>query len=475
VDAATGGTAAKIDGSTGGVGGLSTSSEDAADASRSHSEAGPSDVSATDGTDASTDATEAEAGEGQPDLSRTQVEPTDNEKTALTNQLAEFALGLLPHVGKSAAATGNYAFSPTSLSLALTMAYAGARGNTAAQMKEVLHIASSDEATFRSLSWLDRQLASRAASAMAVAQKKRSGAVVDPADYRLGLVNAVWADKTLTFERAYLDTLATGFGAGVRLADFRVQPEKERLAINSWVSEQTFGRIEDLLPYVDADTRCVLVNALALKLPWADPFLASDTAPGLFTKTDGSKVSVPFMAFKSGGGHLSFPYAETDTTQAVAIPLDGKEISFVVLLPKPASSLAQLEAALSAASLKTLMERMSEQPVTLKLPKFRLTTPTIDFATILIALGMKDAFDGRLADFSGMAQESLALSHVLHKTMLGVDEHGVEAAAATAVPLTWSSAPESKSINVEHPFFFGLYDRPTATWLFLGHVVDPSQ
>jgi serpin B len=278
-------------------------------------------------------------------------------------------------------------------------------------------------------------------------------------------------------QNAYLDTLATGFGAGLRLADFRGQPEKERLAINAWVSQETFNRIEDLiLPgFVDADTRCVLVNALYLKLPWADPFLASDTATGQFTKADGTKVSVPFMSFKSGGGHLSFPYAENDSTQAVAIPLDGKEISFVVLLPKISSSLAQLESALSATTLQALMAQMSEQPVTLKLPKFRLTTPTMDFAPTLIALGMKDAFDGQLADFSGLAQEPLAISHVLHKTMLGVDEHGVEAAAATAVPLTWSSVSETKSITVDRPFFFGIYDRPTATWLFLGHLVDPTK
>lgn len=480
VDAAAGiagtGGAAGNPGGGAGAGAGGRGSEDAASTSRPESEAGAGDAAATDTPANSADSDAAEADGGLPDLPRTPFEPTESEKAALTSQLSEFALGLLPQLGKTAAATGNYAYSPVSLSLALGMAYAGARGNTAAQMKDVFHIATSDEVHFRLLGWLDGQLQSRAASAMALAQKKRTGAVVDPADYRLGLANAVWGDKTLSFERAYLDTLATAFGAGVRLADFRGQPEKERLAINAWVSQETFNRIEDLiLPgFVDADTRCVLVNALYLKLPWADPFLTSDTATGQFTKADGTKVSVPFMSFKSGGGHLSFPYAENDSTQAVAIPLDGKEISFVVLLPKTSSSLAQLESALSATTLQALMAQMSEQPVTLKLPKFRLTTPTMDFAPTLIALGMKDAFDGQLADFSGLAQEPLAISHVLHKTMLGVDEHGVEAAAATAVPLTWSSAPETKSITVDRPFFFGIYDRPTATWLFLGHLVDPS-
>jgi serpin B len=441
---------------------------------------GPVEPSAEDTDSGSSLSSEAGIGlpeEARSDLPRTEVEPPDTEKGQLSAQLSDFAFGLLPLMGRTQSAEGNYAFSPLSLSLALSMAYAGARGNTASQMRDVLHITMPDDAYFRSLGWIDRELESRVAAAIAEARKKQGGAVVDPTDYQLSIVDAVWGDRGLPFERPYLDTLATAFGAGVRLADFQLQPESERIAINAWVSQETFGRINDLIPpgYIDGSTACVLVNALYLKLPWADPFLASDTASGTFTRSDGTTVSVPFMSFKSGSGHLEFPYAEDDNLQAVAIPLDGKELSFVVLLPKPSSSLAQLESTLSATSVRALVEQMSEQAVALKLPKFVFATPTIDVSGMLSALGMTDAFDGRLADFSGISRKALAIAYVLHKATVGVDEHGLEAAAATAVPLTWSSASDIKDINVNRPFFFGIYDRPTSTWLFLGHVVDPSR
>ena len=429
----------------------------------------------------STTSVAAEAGVGLPeearsDLPRADVEPTNTEKSELSAQFADFAFGLLAEMGKAQSALGNYAFSPMSIWLALSMVYPGARGNTASQMKNVLHITMSDDAYFQSLGWIERQLESRIATAIAQAQKKRSGAVVDEAAYQLSVVDAAWGDRTLSFERAYLDTLATAFGVGVRLADFLLQPEVERVAINSWVSQQTAGRVNDLISpgYIDSSTRCVLANALYLKLPWADPFLESDTAPGTFTRSDGAKVTVPFMSFKPGSGHLNFEYAEDDNTQAVAIPLDGKEISFVVFLPKPTSSLAQLESTLSSTGVRAIVDQMSEQAVALKLPKLGLATPTIDLSQMLIALGMTDAFDPSVADFSGIAREPLAIAHVLHKTTVGVDEHGVEAAAATAVSLTWSSASDIKNVDISRPFFFGIYDRPTSTWLFLGHVVDPT-
>ncbi|MBN2576676.1 MAG: serpin family protein, partial [Deltaproteobacteria bacterium] len=262
------------------------------------------------------------------------------------------------------------------------------------------------------------------------------------------------------------------FGAGIHLADFKTQPEAERLAINAWVSQETLDRINDLIPAgaIDPLTRAVLVNAIHLKLPWYDPFSASATAPATFTKTDGSTVSVPFM--KKGE---RWSYAEEDTAQVVAVPLSGGSVDFVVFLPKPTSSLAQLEDSLSPARAQALVASMSTQAVDLALPKFKFTTASVKLRSVLIALGMTDAF-GPDADFSGITQEErLFVSDVVHKAMVAVDEHGVEAAAATAVMMAGSSAPtDVKQVNVNRPFFFGIYDRPTATWLFLGHVTDPS-
>jgi serpin B len=410
-------------------------------------------------------------------LSRVTATLTDAEKSDLATSLSGFAFALWQGLRGDPSTKNNFAFSPTSISLALGMAYAGAQGNTASQMQSAMHVASSSDVYFRSLNWLDEQLESRADAALKQVQTLYAssgspGSAPDPANFRLHVVNACWGDRTFTFEQPYLDILATDFGSGVHLADFRTQPDTERLAINAWVSQETLNQINDLIPQgaIDTTTRTVLVNAIHLKLPWYDPFLETSTKPALFTKTDGSTVSVSFM---NKGGYL--PYAEDDTTQAVAIPLAGSSVQLVVFLPKATSSLAGFEDSLAQGHATTLVAGMTSPQVALALPKFAFTTASVRLGSVLTALGMTDAFTPS-ADFTGISKEKpLFISDVVHKAMVGVDEHGVEAAAATAVMLAGSGLPtETKQVNVNRPFFFGIYDQPTSTWLFLGHVIDPS-
>jgi len=446
-------------------------------------ETSPQDGAGVD-TQAETEAGTSEAGPGPGEmasssLARATATLTDTEKSDLATSLSGFAFALWQGLRNDPSTTDNFVFSPTSISLALGMTYAGAQGNTASQMKSSMHVASTSDVYFRSLNWLDEQLESRADAALKQAQTmyKSSGspgAAPDSANFRLHVVNATWGDRTFTFEQAYLDTLATDFGSGVHLADFRTQPDTERLAINAWVSQETLNRINDLIPQgaIDAATRTVLVNAIHLKLPWREPFLETSTKPATFTKTDGSTVSVPFM---NKVGYWS--YAEDDTTQAVAIPLAGSSVQFVVFVPKATSSLAQFEDSLAQGHAAALLAGidMAWPQVSLALPKFAFTTASVRLGSVLTALGMTDAFTPS-ADFTGISKDKpLFISDVVHKAMVGVDEHGVEAAAATAVMLAGAGLPtDIKQVNVNRPFFFGIYDQPTSTWLFLGHVTDPS-
>jgi serpin B len=398
----------------------------------------------------------------------------DTEKTDLATSLSGFAFSLWQEVRREPFAAGNYAFSPASLSLALGMAYAGAKSSTASQMETAMHVANPGAAYLRSLNWLDQQLASRAGDALKIAQDRYTrsaiGSAPNPADYRLHVVNACWGDRTLSFEPSYLDTLAADFGSGVHLADFLNQPEAERLAINGWVAQETLDRIQDLLPptAIASDTRVVLVNAIHLKLPWYEPFQQTSTRPGTFSKSDGSTVSVPFMTNKT-----SLSYAEDDTVEAVSLPLAGQAVEFIVFLPKPTTTLAQFEDTLSPATMQSLVAGMKSQEITLALPKFTFTTASVPIAKALVALGMIDAFSPT-ADFTGITRERLHFSDAFHKAMIGVNENGLEAAAATAIGMTIGLVIANKEMTVDRPFFFGIYDRPTATWLFLGHVTDPS-
>jgi serine protease inhibitor len=399
---------------------------------------------------------------------------SDGDKTALSDGMSAFAFDFFGEVNDASAQAKNLVFSPASISLALGMTYAGAAGNTAAQLKSVLHVTQDAPAYFKSLDWLTLALGGRAQEALA-AMMSPSGPAQDPAEFRMNLVSSLWAQEGLVVETPFLDTMAADFGAGVFLADFGGQPDLERIRINSWVTEQTLGKINDLLPpgSIDETSRLVLVNALHLKLPWQTPFATSDTAQAAFTLAGGAMVDVPLMH-----RDINAPYAEDAAAQAVAVPLAGRSIYLVLLVPKAGMTLAQLESATLATEVETLTAAAfaSSAYLSLALPRFKFTIPSMSIAGPLTSLGLVDAVSDN-ADFSGMSKAHLAFDDVFHEAMVGVKETGLEAAAATAIVMNPPSLPPpiTATVTADHPFFFGIYDKPTATWLFLGHVVDPSQ
>jgi serpin B len=216
---------------------------------------------------------------------------------------------------------GNLFYSPYSISLALAMTYAGARGETERQMADTLNFTLSQDQLHNAFNGLDLELAKRGEGA----QGK------DGEGFRLNIVNAIWGQRDYKFLGEFLDVLAENYGAGLRLLDFINAPEEARITINDWVSDQTEGRIEDLIPQgvIDALTRLVLTNAIYFNAAWLNPFDEDATADGRFYLLDGSDVTVPMMRQTE-----SFGYAEGEGYQAVELLYDGSELSMVILLPE---------------------------------------------------------------------------------------------------------------------------------------------
>jgi len=355
--------------------------------------------------------------------------------------------------------SGNIVMSPASIAVALSMARAGARGQTAAEMDAVLRDLGTDEHA----AWL---------AALDSALNSRTGRFPDlagePRDVTLRIVNAPFAQRGLALEPAYLDALASRFGAGLRLVDYATAAEAARRLINAWVSDQTEQRIRELLAAGDVDelTRLVLVNAIYLKAAWQIPFGEGATAPAPFTRLDGSVTEVPMM---HGGGEL--PYAAGDGWQAVELPYVGGKLSMVVIVP---ADLAAFEAALDEATLGEVTGNLATHEVVLGLPKFGAES-RVELGPALAALGMPTAFTDA-ADFSGITtQERLLISAVIHQANIDVDEKGTEAAAATAVVMRATAAPDRVvTLTVDRPFLFALRDVETGAVLFLGRIADPS-
>ncbi len=354
----------------------------------------------------------------------------------------------------------NLFYSPYSISLALAMTYAGARGETEEQMAEALRFKLPQEDLHPAFNALDQELAQRGEGAEG---KDQEG-------FRLNIANAIWGQEDYEFLSTFLDVLAENYGAGLRVLDFATAPEESRVAINDWVSEQTEGKIEDLIPQglISSLTRLVLTNAIYFNAAWADPFEEESTEEGAFRLLDGSEVSVPMMRQTE-----SFGYAEGGDYQAIELPYDGHELSMVIVLPEE-GELEAFEDSLDAERLDAILKARERRQVALTMPKFEFEAQ-FSLAQTLAALGMPQAFTPD-ADFSGMTgARDLFISEVVHKAFVSVDEAGTEAAAATAVVMVESAMPEEPvEMTVDHPFLFLIRDIESGAILFVGRVVDPG-
>jgi serpin B len=345
--------------------------------------------------------------------------------------------------------------------VALAMTYAGARNQTAEQMAATLQFLLEQERLHPAFNWLDAELASRGEGA----QGK------DGAGFRLNIVNAIWGQKGYSFLPTFLDVLAENYGAGLRILDFITETEKSRVTINDWVSDQTEGRIEDLIPQgaIDALTRLVLTNAIYFNAAWENPFDEDITADGPFYLLDGGQVTVPMMTQTE-----SFGYTDGEGYQAVELPYDGSELSMVILLPASGNFQA-FEKGLQAQQVDAIINDLQNTDVSLTMPKFEFDSE-FSLKDTLAGMGMPDAFSGD-ADFSGMTgNRELFISDVVHKAFVAVDEAGTEAAAATAV-IAGGAAPPAEhpvQITIDHPFIFLIRDIETGAILFVGRVLNPA-
>ena len=377
---------------------------------------------------------------------------TTSDATALVDGNSEFAFDLFQSLKQQ---QGNLFYSPYSISLALAMTYAGARNETGTEMANVLHFTLPQDRLHPAFNGLDLALANRSEA---------------DTSFQLHIVNAIWGQKGYKFLDSFLNVLGQNYGAGLRILDFINQSEPSRVTVNNWVSDQTKGKINDLIPQgsIDALTRLVLTNAIYFKASWLNPFDKESTGNGSFQLIGGGNVTVPMMTQTH-----SFGYASGDGYQAVELPYNDSELSMVILLPD-SGKFESFENKLNASFASRIISDLEYCEVDLTLPKFKYEYEC-SLADTLAAMGMPKAFSGD-ADFSGMAgNRDLAISDVLHKAYVSVDETGTEAAAATAVVMGLTAILGGPAhMTVDRPFIFLIHDSNTGTILFIGRVMNPN-
>ena len=385
---------------------------------------------------------------------------SDEDLTSQVDGNSQFACDLYAKLKDN---PGNIFFSPYSISTALAMTWEGARENTEKQMAGALHFIKSKPTPHKAFNRIDLSLQTQLAEAKKVKNN----------DLNLEIANSIWAQKDYKWLPAFLDSLKINYGAGIYNVDFVKEAEKYRVEINKWVEGKTNNKIKDLIQrgVLNGNTRMVLVNAIYFYGQWLNEFKKESTKDDDFTLLDGSKVKVPLMHQME-----DHRYMEDDLLQAVELNYKDCNLSMIVLLPD-VDKFAELESKLDIPLIKDAIDKLESREVILTFPKVKMDAQ-FELAKTLAAMGMSDAFEPDVADFSGMdGEKDLYISNVIHKAFVAIDERGTEAAAATAVVMKASAAPmpseEPVEFKADHPFIFLIRDKQTGSILFLGRVLDP--
>jgi len=380
------------------------------------------------------------------------AEKAEPKKEPALSPINEFGLELYQKLKSN---DNNLFFSPYSISVALSMVCAGARGETRDQITKVTHSKSDRECLPAAFETLNRD--------MADSNLKGNG--------ELRVANGLWLQKGFDFNQDYLKVMKDSYGAQPNVLDFNANPEFARNEINKWVAQQTRDKIQDLMTKgsIDKLTRFVLANAIYFKGRWNSEFDKKLTKDSPFTSLDGKKTCVPMMHQDE-----MFGYSAGDGFQVLAMPYKEGHLSMVVLLPSEGVSLKNFDERLNPNILSTWIRELKNTKVDVYFPKFKMTTPVYLLDPILKDMGMTKAFS-KDADISGMSpSKDLYISTVAHKAFVDVNEEGTEAAAATGIAVRSAAmAPKKIVFKADRPFLFFIRHDPTDTILFFGRFIKP--
>ena len=344
---------------------------------------------------------------------------------------AEFAVAILQN--SRLQERENLILSPYSILCALAMTANGAQRETLAQMEEIMGMSSQE---------LNRYLYQISAAAR----------------QEMVSANSIWFREGFNVAPSFLENTAGYYGAAAYQAPFDELTVRQ---MNDWVSQQTGGRIEEIIQELNEDDRMVLLNALAFSGVWVEPYSQEDIQEGSFTAADGTMQTVQMM------NSAEHSYLQ-DSLATGFIKEYENGYRFVALLPNEGISMEDYLASLTGAGLLNTIENSRNTRVSVSMPMLEAET-SLSLKEVLTAMGMELPFSS-MADFSAMGQGDLYLSEVLHKTSLKIDEQGTQAGASTSVIVTEKSASRSLSVVLNRPYVMAIMDGQTGTILFMGVV-----
>jgi serpin B len=397
------------------------------------------------------------------------------EEPKMPDAEIRFATRLFGEVGKT---PGNLFLSPTSIRFALGMAYAGARGETAAQMQKALGLPPGKAGLDVFAELLKRwdTLANPPAPAHNATSPEMQKYQEEEWQRRvttLNVVDRLYAQKGTKFLPDWLAVIKDKFRASAVSVDFAGAADASRKAINKWVSDETRKKIPELIPAgtITPETKSVLVNAIYFKASWENTFDEQRTKEGPFFTSATAQVKARLMQTTE---HFMLGHAEG--AELCELPYGDGKLSMVVVLPTKKDGLAAVEKKIAQGALPGWLKGLTGQRVQVTLPRFKMGA-SFELAGVLKKLDMPLPFTFPGADFSGMdGTKLLYIGVVIHQAVVAVDEKGTEAAAATAVLMKAGGMPSEPAVfRADHPFVFLIRDRETNSILFMGRLADPTK
>ena len=384
-------------------------------------------------------------------------EPTEINLTQKGKILVEadnlFGINLFKEVLDAEEPGENVMISPLSVSLALAMTYNGADGDTKKAMEKTLELSGF---TIDEINENYKILIDALAS-------------VDP-KVLMSIANSIWYEQTFQVEQDFINVNQNYFYAEVSPLDF-TNPDAIT-TINNWVTDKTKNKITEIINEIPPLAVMYLINAIYFKGIWKYEFDEADTEEKPFYLSDGTTKDVPMMIQEA-----SFNYLSNDIMQAVEMPYGAGNYSMIILLPQSNKTPDDIIDQLSNENWnKWLSEFYEAEKVQIHLPKFRFEYKNL-LNDALTNMDMGIAFDPFNADFSKINPNGgLFISRVIHKTFIEVNEEGTEAAAVTAVEISFSSIGDETFIPfyVNQPFVFAIKEKYTNTIIFMGKVMEPD-
>ncbi len=360
----------------------------------------------------------------------------------------KFGFQLFSEIQKSQSSE-NIFISPISIAIALSMTYNGAAGKTQEAIAKTLN--------FQGMSLAEVNQANKDLGILLNS--------LNP-DIKLNIANSIWAQKGISFSPNFLQVNQDFYQSQVREIDFN-DPESPKI-INNWVKDKTEGKIEKIIQALNPNDVMVLLNAIYFQGNWEEQFSEDFTREMPFYLANGTQKQHPIM-FQSSR-HL---YYENQYFQAVSLPYKKGLVSMYIFFPREKVGLERFYQILNQKNWENWMKQFESYEVNLGLPTFK-NEYEVTLNDMLKSLGMQIAFQGGIADFSGMSREKLFISEVKHKTFVEVNETGTEAAATTSVKITLESAVITIDMLVNRPFFFAIRENDSGTILFMGEITNPE-